>query len=74
MPKTNTDQVTVRYRRFNNFVRGELRARHLKHEDLANYLGIERSTLTARLLGRIEWSLRDALRVLEFFGCGFDEI
>ena len=74
MPKTNTDQVTVRYRRFNNFVRGELRARHLKHEDLANYLGIERSTLTARLLGRIEWSLRDAFKALEFLESDFGDI
>jgi CRP-like cAMP-binding protein len=74
MPKVNTDQVAVRYRRFNNFVRGELRARRLKHQDLADYLGIDRSTLTARLLGRIEWSLRDAFRTLEFLGSDFDEI
>lgn len=74
MPKTNTDQVAVRYRRFNNFVRGELKARHLKHKDLSDYLGIERSTLTARLLGRIEWPLKDAFKALEFLGSDFDEI
>lgn len=74
MPRTNVDKVATNYRRFNDFIRGELRRKRLNQEDLANYLNVNRSTLTNRLNGRIEWSLRDAFKAVEFLEADLKEI
>lgn len=74
MPRTNIDKVATNYRRFNDFIRGELRRKKLKQENLAEYLNVNRSTLTNRLNGRIEWSLRDAFKAVEFLGADLKEI
>ena len=74
MPRTNVDRVATNYRRFNDSVRGELRRKKLKHEDLAVYLNVERSTITNRLSGKIEWSLRDAFKAAEFLDVDLKEI
>ena len=74
MPRTNVDKVATNYRRFNDFVRGELRRRKIRQDSLAEYLNVSRSTITNRLNGNIEWSLRDAFKTIEFLGADLTEI
>ena len=74
MPRTNVNRVATKYRRFNDWLRGELRRRKMKQEELADYLNIGRSTLTLRLNGTIEWSFRDVLKVLDYFEVDFEEV
>ena len=74
MPRTNVDRVATSYRRFNDFIRGELRRRKLKQSDLANYLDVNRSTLSKKMNGDLGWSLRDALKAMEFLDADIKEI
>lgn len=74
MVRATCDITGTKCRKFNDFVRGELRRRKIKQEDLADYLGVGRCTITSRLNGTIEWYLRDAINVAEFFGVTLDEI
>lgn len=74
MVKHTLDTIGTKLRLFNDFTRGELRRRHITQDKLADYLSISRSTLTNRLNGVIEWSLRDALKVAEFFDVDLDEV
>ena len=74
MPITLVDKVGRNCRRYNDFIRGELRRKKLKQEDLADYLNVNRSTITNRLNGRIEWSLRDAFKAAEFLDVDLKEI
>lgn len=67
MARQTCDTIGTEIRRFNDYVRGELKRRHLNQEALADYLGISRSTLSYRLSGQIEWSYRDYLKVKEYF-------
>ena len=68
MVRATCDTIGTQIRRFNDFVRGELKRRHIGQQTLADYLGVSRSTLSYRLSGQIEWSYRDYLKVCEYFG------
>ena len=72
--RTSCDAIGTMLRHFNDFVRGELRRRNETQEGLAAYLDVNRSTLSYRLNGKIEWSLRDALKACEYFGVTLAEI
>ena len=74
MPRTNVNRVATKYRRFNDWLRGELRERRMTQKMLAEYLGIEQSTLSMRMTGEIEWLFRDVLEVLDYFGVGFEVV
>lgn len=72
--RSSCDTIGTMLRHFNDFVRGELRRRNETQEGLAAYLDVNRSTLSYRLNGKIEWSLRDALKACEYFGVTLEEI
>ena len=74
MPRTNVNRVATKYRRFNDWLRGELKERHIRQSELADYLNIEQSTLSMRMNGLIEWPFRDVLEVLEFLNASFDVV
>lgn len=74
MVRATCDTIGTQIRRFNDFVRGELKRRHIGQQTLADYLGVSRSTLSYRLNGQIEWSLRDAFSVMEFLEASFKEL
>lgn len=74
MPRTNVDRVATKYRRFNDWIRGELREQHKTQRELAEYLNIEQSTLSKRMNGEIEWLFIDVLEVLEYFNASFDVV
>lgn len=74
MPKTNVDRVATKYRRFNDWLRGELKEQRKTQTELADYLNIEQPTLSQRMNGVIEWPFRDVLKVLEYFNASFEEV
>lgn len=74
MPKTYVENAERMYQKFNDFVRGELKRRSIKQEELAMYLNVSRSTLSYRLSGRIEWNLKDAFRTMDYLQSDFNDI
>ena len=74
MPKTNVNRIAIQYRRFNDWVRGELKYRHMNQAELAEYLNLSRSSLTLRLLGKVEWTFKEVLNTCEFFDRTLEEI
>ena len=74
MPRTNVDRVATEYRRFNDWLRGELKEQRKTQTELADYLNIEQPTLSQRINGLIEWPFRDVLEVLEYFNASFEEV
>lgn len=74
MARATCDTIGTKIRKFNDYIRGELKRRKISQDALADYLGVSRSTLTYRLNGRIEWSLRDTLKVMEFLDFNLNEI
>lgn len=74
MPKTNVDRVATSCRRVNDFIRGELRRKKLTQEDLAEYLDVDKSTVSRKFREEIGWSLKDALKAAEFLDTDLKEI
>ena len=66
MPNTNVDIVAVQYRKFNDFVRGELKRKGYTMQALADYLGLHYSSVSYKLAGKVEWTFREVLKTLEF--------
>ena len=62
------NKADIQYNRFNDYVRGELKRRKLKQEDLAEYLNMERTALSHRLCNVTPWTFKEALYVCDFFG------
>ena len=74
MPRTNVNQCQAQYRRFNDWVRGELKLRHDSQENLAQYLNLNRKSLYKRLSGKVEWTFKEVLNTAEYFGVDIAEI
>ncbi len=72
--RPTSDTIGKQLRHFNDFVRGELRRRNETQEGLAAYLDVNRSTLSYRLNGKIEWSFRDVLKTCEYLDRQIEEI
>ena len=74
MPKTNVDKVGRDLRNFNYGLRGLMKREKVSQETLAKYLNISRVSMTHRITGRTEWSLKDAFKVCEYFDTSLEEI
>ena len=74
MPRTNVNRVKTKYRRFNDWLRGEMKSRKVRQAELAEYLNIEQPTLSKRMNGEIGWLFKDVLEVLEYFNASFEEV
>ena len=74
MPRVNVNYAESKYRRFNDWLRGEMKRRKINQDDLATYLNCDRRTLGCRLNGSIKWSFYDVLEVVHYFDTDFDEI
>lgn len=74
MVRASCDITGTQIKRFNDFVRGELRRRNLKQDALADYLGVTRSTLSYRLCGKVKWLFEDVLDTCQFFDKPIEEI
>lgn len=74
MPRTNVNKTETKYRRFNDFVRGEMKRRRQNLGMLADYLNMSRSSLSLRLLGQVEWTFKEFLETLEYLEVDISEI
>ena len=74
MPRTTLDHVGISYRRYNDWLRGELKRRKIKQSDVAQYLNLSRVSLVKRLSGEVEWSFREVLQVVELIEADLTEI
>ena len=73
MARVTLDRPTVRYRRFNDWLRGELKRRKITQSDLAKFLNLSRVSLVKRLAGETEWSFREVLTILDYLGIAANE-
>lgn len=74
MPRTNVNRVKTKYRRFNDWLRGEMKSRKVRQAELAEYLNIEQATLSKRMNGEIQWLFEDVLEVMDYFNASFEEV
>ena len=74
MVRANCDITGTQIKRFNDFIRGELKRRNLKMDALADYLGMTRSNLSYLLNGKVQWLFKNVLNVCQFFDKPIEEI
>lgn len=74
MVRATCDRVGTQCRKFNDFVRGELRRRNLGQDALAEYLNITQACISRKLIGAQEWSLIQALNTADFFDVDVSEM
>ena len=67
MPKVKLNNRDREIRLFSDYVRGQLRREKKKQEELADFLGIPRPSLSCRLSGKSEWKLSEMADVCQFF-------
>lgn len=73
MPKT-IDKTAKEYRMFNDWLRAELKRRKINQTTMAYYLNLSRKSLVMRLSGKVEWSFREVLEVLDYLECQITEV
>lgn len=71
MPKVFITSEQREINRFNDYVRGELRRRNLRHADLADELNLPQVSVTNRLNGKTEWTLADIVSTLSYLGTAY---
>ena len=59
------DTVSIKYRRANDFIRGELRRKKISQSTVANWLNIPQPSVSARLRGDYEWTFREIISIYE---------
>ena len=74
MARRTIDTVGSSYRRFNDWLRGELKVRGMTQKDLARMLGTDPSTISFRFSQQREWTFREVLKVCDLFDCDLSEI
>lgn len=68
MTRQTVDATGTKLRRFNDWVRGELKRQKKNQTELATYVGIDQPGLSMRLGDKRAWTLKEYFNVLEFFG------
>ena len=61
--KFNSSDKT--YKQFNNWLRGELKERKIKQEDVAYRLNLQQGSISQKLNGKVEWTLREVIIIYE---------
>ena len=64
--KFNT--VDRKYEKLNDFIRGEMRRKKIKQEDVAYRLNLQQASISQKLNGKVEWTLREIIIVYEMLG------
>ena len=73
MTRQTLDVTSSKLRKFNDWIRGELRRQKKNQTELATFVGIDQSGLSLRLCDKRAWTLKEYFNVLEFFGVSDDE-
>lgn len=68
MPRVNLDRPTTQYRRFNDWLRGERRARKVRQSEIADYLGISQQAYSQKETSVSKWDFMEVLKIMDFFG------
>ena len=55
--KFNTADRT--YKQLNDFIRGEMKRKKIKQEDVAYRLNLQQATISQKLNGKVEWKLQN---------------
>lgn len=74
MPRVTLDKTSTLYRRFNDWVRGELCRQKKNQTDLARYLGLDQCGISKRMTGQVAWGFKEVLNVIEYLGGDLAEI
>lgn len=56
------------YKQLNDFIRGELKRKKIKQEDVAFRLNLQQGSISQKLNGKVEWTLREIIIVYEMLG------
>lgn len=57
-----------KYRKLNDFIRGEMRRKKISQEDLAYRLNMSQPCISQKLNEVTEWSMREVIDVFEILG------
>ena len=66
MPRTYLTTEQRECNRFNDFIRGCLKRKKLRHKDLANELGITQVAVTKKINGSTRWTLPEMIQTVMF--------
>jgi transcriptional regulator with XRE-family HTH domain len=66
------DKTTKTYRQINDFIRGELARQKISQEELAYRLCMKQQSVSQRLNGKVEWSLKEIIDVYDILGIEHD--
>jgi len=64
--KFNT--VDRKYKKLNDFIRGEMRRKKISQEDMAYRLNLSQASVSQKLNEVTEWSMREVIDVFEILG------
>lgn len=65
MKFNSTDRT---YKQLNDFIRGEMKRKRIKQEDVAYCLNLQQASISQKLNGKVEWTLREIIIVYEMLG------
>lgn len=68
MGRRTVEDTATKVRRFNDWIRGELKRQKKNQTELAYYIGTDQSGLSLRMNEKRTWTLKEYFNVLEFFG------
>ena len=57
--------IDKKYVQFNDYLRGELRRRKLSQSQVAIWLNLPQTSVSQRLSGKTEWTLREIMSLYE---------
>ena len=73
MAKRTLDDTGSKVRKFNDWIRGELKRQKKNQTELAYYIGTDQPGLSMRMNGKRSWTLKEYFDTLEFFGLAAEE-
>ena len=59
------NSIDKKYVKFNDFLRGELKRRKVSQKQVATWLNLPRSSISKRLSGEVEWTMREIISLYE---------
>lgn len=73
MARSSLNAVGEELKAFNIWVAGMLAVSNKTQRDLADYLCMTQPSISYRLSGQVQWSLRDFFKIQEFFNEKYKE-
>ena len=65
------NQTSKQYRQLNDFIRGEMGRQHISQASLAYMMNLPQQSISARLTGKVDWTLWEVLNIFEILGVEF---